>query len=79
MSLASFLDPLLDFDETYQSEPVTSVGEQDDNATTGERGLDPILEGEDLAWFIDYLDNVSFSTISPCSSFNISVYPLRYL
>ena len=37
------------------------------------------LRGEDLDWFVDYLDNVSLDTVSPCSTFTAGTGPLLYL
>ena len=37
------------------------------------------LQGEDLAWFVNYLDNVSFRIVSLRSTFNAGADPLRYL
>ena len=76
---SNILEVLLPLSEVYQRKSVTSVGEQDDDAVIGEWGLAPSLEGEDLVWFVDYLEGVSFSTVSPCSSLSTGVYPLWYL
>ena len=40
----------------------------------------PGPEGENLVWFLDYLDDVSVScpAVSPCSLLGVSVYPLQY-
>ena len=37
------------------------------------------LEGEDLTWFVNYLDNVSLRTVSLRSAFTAGTDPLRYL
>ena len=38
----------------------------------------PSLQGEDLDWFIDYLDNVSLRTVSLRSALTAGTDPLRY-
>ena len=39
----------------------------------------PSLQGEDLAWFVDYLDNVGLRTVSLRSTFTAGTDPLQYL
>ena len=39
----------------------------------------PSLQGEDLDWLINYLDNVSHRTVSLRSAFTAGTDPLRYL
>ena len=36
----------------------------------------PNLQGEDLAWFVNYLDNVSLHTVSPYSMLTAGTGPL---
>ena len=36
------------------------------------------LQGEDLTWFVEYLDGVSLQTISPHSTLNTGVDACRY-
>ena len=37
------------------------------------------LDGEDLAWLVDYLDNVSLPNVSPPPALTACTGPLRYL
>ena len=39
----------------------------------------PSLQGEDLAWFVNYLDNVRLLTVSLRSTLTVCTGPLRYL
>ena len=43
------------------------------------RDAAPSLQGEDLVWFVNYLDNVSLLTISLRSTLTLCTGPLRYL
>ena len=43
------------------------------------RDVIPSLQGEDLAWLVDYLDGVSFHTISHHLALTTDTGPLRYL
>ena len=43
------------------------------------RDATPSLQGEDLAWFVNYLDNVSLRLASPRPTLTVGTGPLRYL
>ena len=42
------------------------------------QNIAPSLQGEDLTWLVDYLDNVGLHTVSPRSPFTSGIGPLRY-
>ena len=42
------------------------------------RDIAPSLQGEDLAWLVNYLDNVSLHTVSPHPVLTAGTDPLRY-
>ena len=43
------------------------------------RDVIPTLEGEDLAWLVDYLDDVSLHSVSPHPTLTVDKGPLRNL
>ena len=43
------------------------------------RDVIPSLEGEDLAWLVDYLDDVSLHSVSPHPALTAGTGPLPYL